>query len=152
MDHLFPSKLKPVMLELSGISEEKKVNEISREERQRFVHLIKHFEMTLSGLRSYKEAIITKGGVNVKEIDPGTMESKRFPDCILWEKVLDLDEDGIILSEKELVGDLETEWGISSFAKKIIWRNLCFLIFVGCRLYFQNVWKNWTSGRKLRKP
>lgn len=83
---MFPSKLKPVMLELSGISEEKKVNEISREERQRFVHLIKHFEMTLSGLRSYKEAIITKGGVNVKEIDPGTMESKRFPDCILWEK------------------------------------------------------------------
>ena len=74
---MFPSKLKPVMLELSGISEEKKVNEISREERQRFVHLIKHFEMTLSGLRSYKEAIITKGGVNVKEIDPGTMESKK---------------------------------------------------------------------------
>ncbi len=47
VDHVFPSKLKPIMLELSGIAEDKKVNEISREERQRFVHLIKHFEMTL---------------------------------------------------------------------------------------------------------
>ena len=91
VDHLFPSKLKPVMLELSGISEEKKVNEISREERQRFVHLIKHFEMTLSGLRSYKEAIITKGGANVKEIDPGTMESKKISGLYFVGEVLDLD-------------------------------------------------------------
>lgn len=91
VDHLFPSKLKPVMLELSGISEEKKVNEISREERQRFVHLIKHFEMTLSGLRAYKEAIITKGGVNVKEIDPGTMESKKISGLYFVGEVLDLD-------------------------------------------------------------
>ena len=88
---MFPSKLKPVMLELSGISEEKKVNEISREERQRFAHLIKHFEMTLSGLRSYKEAIITKGGVNVKEIDPGTMESKKISGLYFVGEVLDLD-------------------------------------------------------------
>ena len=79
------------MLELSGISEEKKVNEISREERQRFVYLIKHFEMTLSGLRSYKEAIITKGGVNVKEIDPGTMESKKISGLYFVGEVLDLD-------------------------------------------------------------
>ena len=91
VDHLFPSKLIPVMLELSGISEEKKVNEISREERQRFVYLIKHFEMTLSGLRSYKEAIITKGGVNVKEIDPGTMESKKISGLYFVGEVLDLD-------------------------------------------------------------
>ena len=88
---MFPSKLKPVMLELSGISEEKKVNEISREERQRFAHLIKHFEMALSGLRSYKEAIITKGGVNVKEIDPGTMESKKISGLYFVGEVLDLD-------------------------------------------------------------
>ena len=67
------------------------VNEISREERQRFVHLIKHFEMTLSGLRSYKEAIITKGGVNVKEIDPGTMESKKISGLYFVGEVLDLD-------------------------------------------------------------
>ena len=91
VDHVFPSKLKPIMLELSGIAEDKKVNEISREERQRFVHLIKHFEMTLTGLRSYKEAIITKGGVNVKEIDPGTMESKKTTGLYFVGEVLDLD-------------------------------------------------------------
>ncbi|EGN33617.1 hypothetical protein HMPREF0988_00129 [Lachnospiraceae bacterium 1_4_56FAA] len=77
VDRLFPAKLKPIMIELSGISAEKKVNEISKEERIRFVKLIKEFPMTLTGLRSYKEAIITKGGVSVKEIDPGTMESKK---------------------------------------------------------------------------
>lgn len=91
VDHLFPAKLKPVMLELSKIPEEKKVNEISREERRRFAHLVKHFEMTLTGLRSYKEAIITKGGVHVKEIDPGTMESKKVKGLYFAGEVLDLD-------------------------------------------------------------
>jgi len=67
VDSLFPAKLKPVMTELSGIAEEKKVNEITKEERMRFVRLIKDFKMTLTSLRSYSEAIITKGGnlVNV---------------------------------------------------------------------------------------
>ncbi len=60
---LFPSKLIPVMIELSGIEEEKKVNVISREERQKFVYLIKNLPITLTGLRDYNEAIITKGGV-----------------------------------------------------------------------------------------
>jgi len=60
---LFPSKLIPVMLELGGIDPEKKVNSIEKEERKQFVHLIKHFRMTLTGLRDYPEAIITKGGV-----------------------------------------------------------------------------------------
>lgn len=90
-DHLFPAKLRPVMLELSGIPEEKKVNEISREERRQFVHLIKNFEMTLTGLRSWKEAIITKGGVSVKEVDPGTMESKKVSGLYFVGEVLDLD-------------------------------------------------------------
>ena len=76
VDSLFPAKLRPVMVELSGIPEEKKVHEITKEERLRFVRLIKDFTMTLTGLRGYNEAIITKGGVSVKEIDPGTMESK----------------------------------------------------------------------------
>ena len=71
IDSLFPAKLKPVMIELSEIEPEKKVNEITKEERQRLVHLIKDFTMTLTGLRGYNEAIITKGGVSVKEIDPG---------------------------------------------------------------------------------
>lgn len=91
VDRLFPAKLKPIMIELSGISEEKKVNEISKEERIRFVKLIKEFPMTLTGLRSYKEAIITKGGVSVKEIDPGTMESKKIKGLYFIGEVLDLD-------------------------------------------------------------
>ena len=88
---LFPTKLIPVMLELGGIDPEKKVNSIEIEERKQFVHLIKHFRMTLTGLRDYPEAIITKGGVNVKEIDPGTMESKLVKGLYFAGEVLDLD-------------------------------------------------------------
>lgn len=91
IDSLFPAKLKPIMIELSGIEPEKKVNEITKEERQRLVHLIKDFTMTLTGLRSYNEAIITKGGVSVKEIDPGTMESKKMKGLYFAGEVLDLD-------------------------------------------------------------
>ena len=91
IDSLFPAKLKPVMIELSEIEPEKKVNEITREERQRLVHLIKDFTMTLTGLRGYNEAIITKGGVSVKEIDPGTMESKIIKGLYFAGEVLDLD-------------------------------------------------------------
>ena len=91
IDSLFPAKLKPVMIELSEIEPEKKVNEITKEERQRLVHLIKDFTMTLTGLRSYNEAIITKGGVSVKEIDPGTMESKIIKGLYFAGEVLDLD-------------------------------------------------------------
>ncbi len=88
---LFPSKLVPVMLDLSGIDPYKKVNVISKEERRKFVYLIKHLEVTLTGLRDYNEAIITKGGVKVKEIDPGTMESKKVPGVYFIGEVLDLD-------------------------------------------------------------
>lgn len=88
---LFPAKLIPVMIELSGIDPDKKVHDISRAERQKFVHLIKHFELTILGLRGYNEAIITKGGVKVKEIDPGTMESKVVSGVYFAGEVLDLD-------------------------------------------------------------
>lgn len=91
VDSLFPSKLRPIMVELSGIPEEKKVHEITKEERLHFVRLIKDFTMTLSGLRGYKEAIITKGGVSVKEIDPGTMKSKLVKGLYFAGEVLDLD-------------------------------------------------------------
>ena len=74
LDHLLPQRMIDVIVRLSGIDPEKKVNVISREERQRFVHLIKHLTMTLTGLRDYREAIITRGGVCTREIDPGTME------------------------------------------------------------------------------
>ena len=88
---LFPSKLVPVIIELSGITPDKKVNVISKEERTHLVDLIKHLELTLTGLRDYNEAIITKGGVKVKEIDPGTMESKLVEGLYFIGEVLDLD-------------------------------------------------------------
>ena len=88
---LFPAKLIPVMIEVSGIEPEKKVNEISKKERLVFVHQIKHFEMTLTGLRDFNEAIITKGGIKVKDIDPGTMESKLIKGLYFAGEVLDLD-------------------------------------------------------------
>ena len=88
---MFPSKLIPVMVELSGINPEKKVNVISREERRRFVHLIKHLSMTVTGLRDFDEAIVTRGGVNTKEVDPGTMESKYVRGLYFAGEVLDLD-------------------------------------------------------------
>ena len=91
VDSLFPTKLKPVVIELSGIPEEKKVNEITKEELKHFVHLIKDFNMTLTGLRGYNAAIITKGGVSVKEIDPGAMESKLVKELYFAGEVLDLD-------------------------------------------------------------
>ena len=88
---LFPSKLIPVMIAESGIDSEKKVNVISKEERQGFVHLIKNFEMTLIRLRDYKEAIITQGGINVKEVNPSTMESKLVEGVYFAGELLDLD-------------------------------------------------------------
>ena len=88
---LFPAKLVPVMVRLSGISPEKKVNVISREERNNFVHLIKHLKMTLTELRDYDEAIVTKGGISTKEIDPKTMESKLMKGVYFAGEVLDID-------------------------------------------------------------
>lgn len=88
---LFPSKLIPVMVELSGILPEKQVNAVSKEERHSLVRLIKNFAMTLTGIRGYNEAIITRGGVSVREIDPGTMESKKVKNLYFAGEVLDLD-------------------------------------------------------------
>lgn len=88
---LFPAKIIPVIVRLSGIDPDKQVNAISKEERKRFVRLIKDFKVTLIGLRDFNEAIITRGGVSVKEIDPGTMESKKIRNLFFAGEVLDLD-------------------------------------------------------------
>lgn len=88
---LFPAKMIPVMLEISGIDPEKKVNEITKEERRHFIGLIKAFPVTLCGLRDFNEAIITKGGIKVKEVNPSTMESKLVPHLYFCGEVLDLD-------------------------------------------------------------
>ena len=87
----FPAKMVPVMLKLGKIQPEKKVNEITREERQYFLSCMKELELTITGLRGYNEAIITKGGVSVKEINPSTMESKKVPGLYFIGEVLDLD-------------------------------------------------------------
>lgn len=91
LSRLFPSKLIPVMVELSGLDPDKKVNVITREERRRFVDLIRHFPVTLTGLRDYREAIITKGGVRVKDVNPATMESKLVQGLYFAGELLDLD-------------------------------------------------------------
>lgn len=88
---LFPSKLIPVMIERSGIEPEKKVNEISKEERKGFVKIIKEFPLHITGTRGFNEAIITQGGVNVKEIDPSTMQSKLIKGLYFAGEVLDVD-------------------------------------------------------------
>lgn len=88
---LFPAKMIPVMIERSGIMAEKAVHDISREERKALVMLTKQFPLTLTGLRDYNEAIITRGGVSVKEVNPTTMESKKVPGLYFAGEVLDLD-------------------------------------------------------------
>lgn len=88
---LFPSSLTPVMLELGGISPEKKIHDISREERMHFEELVKAFPFTINGMGEYKEAVITRGGVSVKDIQPGTMESRRVKKLYFIGEVLDLD-------------------------------------------------------------
>lgn len=91
LNHLLPAKLVPVILERSGIPAEKKVNEITREERHQLVRAMKDFCITLVGLRDYKEAIITQGGVSVREVNPSTMESKKTAGLYFAGEVLDLD-------------------------------------------------------------
>ncbi len=79
------------MVALSGIHPDKKIHDISREERRRFIERIKNLEMTITGLRGFPEAIITKGGISVKEIQPSTMESKLVSGLYFAGEVLDLD-------------------------------------------------------------
>ena len=88
---LLPLKLIPVMIQLSGISPEKKVHEITRTERTDFGYLIKHLPLTVTGTRGFAEAIITKGGVSVKDVNPSTMESKRVCGLYFAGEILDLD-------------------------------------------------------------
>ena len=88
---LFPTKLIPVILAVCNIDPDKKVNLITKEERHQFVTLIKNFTFTIQGLRDFNEAIITKGGIKVKEINPTTMESKLVQNLYFVGEVLDLD-------------------------------------------------------------
>ena len=81
----------PVLVRLSGIPAETKVNSITREQRQTLLHLFKAFPVSVSGPRPVSEAIVTSGGVNVKEVDPRTMASKLVPGLFFAGEVLDVD-------------------------------------------------------------
>lgn len=91
LDHLLPKKLIPVIISLSGIDPEKKVNIITKEERGKLAAAMKEMTLHIIGLRDYNEAIITKGGISVKEVNPSTMESKRINQVYFIGEVLDLD-------------------------------------------------------------
>lgn len=88
---LLPGKMVPVMVELSGIDPDKPVNEVTKEERKRLAELFKRLPMTIENLRGYQEAIITRGGVSVKDVNPATMESKLLQGLYFAGEVLDLD-------------------------------------------------------------
>ena len=91
MDNLLPKKLILVMLDYCEIESHKKVNSISKEERNRMVEAFKGLKLTITSLRSFNEAIITQGGIKVKEVDPGTMESKIISNLYLAGEMLDVD-------------------------------------------------------------
>ena len=91
LNHLYPSKLIQVMIRRSGIDPDKKVNVVTKEERRRLAEETKNFALTLRGLRGFNEAIVTQGGVNVKEVNPSTMESKKLTGLYFAGEVLDLD-------------------------------------------------------------
>lgn len=88
---LLPAKLIPVAVELSGIPSDIKVNSITREQRKSFVGLLKNFPVTVKSFRPVEEAIITSGGVSVKEINPKTMESKLVQGLYFAGEVIDVD-------------------------------------------------------------
>ncbi len=91
LDGLLPTKMIPVMVNLSGILPEKKINEVTREERARLAGLLKKLPLTVTGTRGFQEAIITQGGVHVKEVNPSTMESRLVKGLYFAGEVLDLD-------------------------------------------------------------
>ncbi|HHW49723.1 MAG TPA: NAD(P)/FAD-dependent oxidoreductase [Clostridiaceae bacterium] len=91
LDDLIPKKLIPVIIKLSEIQPEKHVNQITREERKNLVHILKNFELTITGSRPIKEAIVTAGGVSTDEINPSTMESKIIKGLFFAGEVIDVD-------------------------------------------------------------
>lgn len=91
LSDLAGSAMIPVLVRLSGIPEDTKVNSITREQRMKLLHLFKAFPVAVSGTRPIDEAIVTAGGVNTKEINPRTMESKLISELYFAGEVLDLD-------------------------------------------------------------
>lgn len=91
LEKLLPKKMINPIIKLSGINPEKKVNEIKKEERKNLVHLMKNVELKINGFRPIEEAIITSGGIDIKEIDPKTMESKIIKGLFFAGEIIDVD-------------------------------------------------------------
>lgn len=91
IERMLPKKMVPIFLQIAGIPEDKKVHDISKKERRAMMELMKGLEMHIKGLRSFDEAIVTRGGVNVKEVSPATMESKLVKNVYFAGEILDLD-------------------------------------------------------------
>ncbi|MFW2488883.1 NAD(P)/FAD-dependent oxidoreductase [Clostridium chromiireducens] len=91
LDELLPQKLIPIIIEASGILENKKVNEITKEERKNLVKVIKDLSYDIKGLRPIDEAIVTAGGVDIKEIDPSTLKSRMIDNLSFAGEVMDVD-------------------------------------------------------------
>ena len=91
LDKLLPQKMIPLIIELSGIDENKRVNEVTKEERKTLIQLLKNFTITIKQFRPVEEAIITCGGINTKEINPKTMESKIIKGLYFAGEIIDVD-------------------------------------------------------------
>lgn len=91
LDDLLPQKLIPVIIKLSAIDENKKVNSITKEERTRLLELIKNLTINITDTNGYNEAVVTRGGISVDEIDPSTMESKIVSGLYFAGEVIDVD-------------------------------------------------------------
>lgn len=91
LDKLLPKKLIPIIIKRTNINSDKKVNEITKEERKTLVKELKNFRITIKGFRPIEEAIITSGGINIKEINPKTMESKLVKNLFFAGEIIDVD-------------------------------------------------------------
>ena len=91
LDKLLPQKMINTIIDISEINPEKKVNEITKQERRNLVNLLKNFELTIKDFRPIEEAIITSGGINIKEVNPKTMESKIIKGLYFAGEILDVD-------------------------------------------------------------
>lgn len=91
LDKLLPQKMINTIIDISGINPEKKINEITKQERRNLVNLLKDFELTIKDFRPIEEAIITSGGINIKEVNPKTMESKIINGLYFAGEILDVD-------------------------------------------------------------
>ncbi len=91
LEKLLPRKMINTIIEIIGINPEKRINEITKEERKKLVKILKNFELNINGFRKIEEAIITKGGINVREINPRTMESKIIKGLYFAGEIIDLD-------------------------------------------------------------